>query len=280
VGRSRRLAAVKRADVDQGLAEIAADPDRPDGWTLFVNGTPQSHVNLADPTDLEFEYIGWLGHLVDVLTPSQLVHLGGGAWTLARYVAAVIPSARQRVVEVDGRLVDFVRASLPSAAPGVRVRVGDAREVLATLRDGSADLIVADVYTGARIPPHLSTVEFMTDVARVLRPDGVFAANIADGGHLHYLRGLAATLGSVLPEVAVVAPPQVIRGRHFGNTLLLGSPAAGRLPLLDLARLLAGDPFPARVTAGDDLVRFVAGAPVVTDAAPVASPRPPDFLSG
>ncbi|MFD1534472.1 spermine synthase, partial [Pseudonocardia aurantiaca] len=77
IGRVAR--ALVRAEVDHGLAELVGDPDRPQGWTLLLNGTAQSHVDLDDPTHLEFEYVRRLGHVVDLLPAARprVLHLGG-----------------------------------------------------------------------------------------------------------------------------------------------------------------------------------------------------------
>jgi spermidine synthase len=273
--------------VGQGTAELVPDPDRTSSWTLMVDGTPQSHVDLDDPTYLEFEYIRWLGHLADLAgplpsSPLNTLHLGGGAWTLARYLAATRPGSRQRVVELDVALVEFVRARLPSpASTGIRVRTGDAREVLATLSADSVDLIVVDVFAGARIPAHLTSLEFVADAARVLRPGGLYAANLADGAALGFARGQAATVASVFAETALIGSPQVFRGRRFGNFVLAGTQSATvAAAWAELPRRTAADPFQARVLTGAELGRFVAGARVVTDAEATPSPAPPGGLMG
>ena len=38
-----------------GVASLEPDRRRERGWTLLVDGVPQSYVDLADPTHLEFE---------------------------------------------------------------------------------------------------------------------------------------------------------------------------------------------------------------------------------
>ncbi len=35
-----------------GVAELLRDADRPDAWMLLVDGAPQSHVDVGDPTYL------------------------------------------------------------------------------------------------------------------------------------------------------------------------------------------------------------------------------------
>jgi SAM-dependent methyltransferase len=263
------------------MAELVADPDRPSSWTLLVDGTPQSHVDLVDPTYLDFEYIRWFGHVADLAAAPgaalNVLHLGGGAWTLARYVAATRPGSRQRVVELDAALVELVRERLPSEGTGIRVRTGDAREVLAGLGTDSVDLMAVDVFSGARIPAHLTSVEFVAQAARVLRPGGVYAANLADGAALGFARAQAATVSAGFAHTALIGTPQVLRGRRFGNLVLLG--AQMPLPTSELARRAAGDPFPARVVSGADLTRFVAGARPVTDATAGPSPLPPSGLA-
>src|SRR5215831_2073912 len=108
--------------VDSGVAEFQADPDRPEAWTLLLDGTPQSHVDLVDPEHLEFEYMRWLGHLVDLAAspgePLRVLHLGGGGLTLARYVAATRPGSRQLAVEADAGVARVVRRRLPLDQPG------------------------------------------------------------------------------------------------------------------------------------------------------------------
>ncbi|KUL53124.1 spermine synthase [Streptomyces sp. NRRL F-4489] len=265
-------------EVAGGTAELRPDRDRPRGWTLLIDGAPQSHVDLDDPAHLEFAYQRRLGHLADLAAPPgaplRAVHLGGGALTLARYIAATRPRSTQQVVEIDTPLVQLVRAHLP--LPGtwrIRVRGADARAGLAKIPDGWADLVIADVFAGARTPAHLTSAEFAAEVRRALRPGGWYAANIADGPPLAFLRGQIATVHTVFPELALTADPAVLRGRRFGNAVLLA--AAGPLPVAELARRAAGDPHAGRVEHGRALLDFTGGAAPVTDATAVASPAPP-----
>ncbi|MDQ0930572.1 spermidine synthase [Streptomyces turgidiscabies] len=264
--------------VDGGLAELVPDRDRARAWTLLIDGAPQSHVDLDDPGYLSFEYQRRLGHVIDLVAPPgkpvQVVHLGGGALTLARYVAATRPRSTQQAVERDAALVRLVRRELPlDPNARIRVRSADAREGLAKIPDGWADLVIADVFSGARTPAHLTSVEFLTDVRRVVNDAGCYAANLADGPPLAHLRGQIATAGAVFPELALIADPTVLRGKRFGNAVLVGS--AHPLPLAELTRRTASDPHPARLEHGRALSDFTGGAVPVTDAAAVASPAPP-----
>nr|WP_202485655.1 fused MFS/spermidine synthase [Streptomyces sp. SID4985] len=260
------------------MAELIPDPDRSRAWTLLVDGAPQSHVDLDDPAHLTFEYQRRIGHVIDLAAPPgkplRAVHLGGGALTLARYVAATRPRATQQVVERDAALVQLVRRELPlDPNSRIRVRSADAREGLAKVPDGWADLIVADVFSGARTPAHLTSTEFLDEARRALSPSGLYVANLADGPPLTHLRGQIATAAARFAELAVIADAAVLRGKRFGNAILVAADIP--LPITELTRRAASDPHPGRVEHGRALLDFTGGAAPVTDSAAVASPAPP-----
>ncbi|SFD33946.1 Spermine/spermidine synthase [Streptomyces aidingensis] len=271
------------AAVRGGTAELVPDPDHPDAWELLIDGAPQSHVDLAAPTRLAFEYQRRLGHAADLAAPAgrplAVLHLGGGALTLARYLAVTRPRSVQQAVEADTLLTGFVREHLPLPdGARIRVRGADARRALEKLPPGWADLVIADVFDGARTPAHLTTGEFLDAVRRVLRPGGWYTANVTDGPPLRHLRAQAATVQSRFGECALVADPAVLRARRFGNAVLV---AADRpLPVAELTRRAASDPHPGRVLSGSGLRDFAAGAPVVTDTTATASPPPPPGTFG
>ncbi len=258
------------------------EPDRwvPGAYTLIVDGTPQSHVNLEDPTQLFFEYVQRMGQVIDRLKlpgePITAVHLGAGGLTLPRYIEATRPGSRQQVIELESDLVDLVRTTLPwSRRASIRIRYGDAREVLARLPNGlhgAVDLVVVDIFAGARTPAHVTSAEFYGSVAPLLSTDGIVLVNIADGPGLAFARGQAATLGSVIDHVAALAEATILKGRRFGNVVLAGSRTP--LPLDWMPQLLAGGPHPAKILSGRELEHWIAGAHVVTDETAVASPLP------
>jgi hypothetical protein len=261
--------------------ELRPDPGRPGAWTLLVDGVAQSYVDSADPTRLEFEYIRKLAWLADTIAPAgrpvDVLHLGGGACTMPRYVAATRPGSRQLVVEHDPAVADLVTGALPLPA-GVELRLGDARRLLETLPDAAYDLLLSDVYQAAQMPRSVASAEFAAQARRVLRADGVYGGNVADLPPLAFTRRQVATLAAEFGEVCVLADPGMLRGRRYGNVVLAATPRAARLPLDRLVRLAARDPFPSRVVAGADLAGFVAGAHPVGDPDAVDSPAPPPSL--
>ena len=262
-----------------GTAELLADADRDGSWMLLVDGTPQSHVDLEEPAHLEFEYVRRMGHVLDLAGPPgaalDVVHLGGGALTLPRYVAVTRPGSRQRVVEIDQPLTDLVRDHLPlPRGARIRVRADDARAGLTATRSAGADVVICDVFAGARTPAHLTSAEFAAEAHRVLRPRGVYVANVADGPPLRFARTQVATLRSMFAQVCLLAEPGTLRGRRFGNLVAVGSDSD--LPVEGYLRRCARDPMPARVVYGEDLARFAGTARPVRDDDAVASPEPPE----
>ena len=269
------------AAVDFGTARLTPDADQPGGWTLYVDGTPQSYVDIGRPTRLEFEYMRRLAAVVDQVAPAgrpiDVLHLGGGALTLPRYVAATRPGSAQRVVERDAALTAFVRRMLPlPRGADVRVRASDAREAIGRMASSRFDLVVTDVYRpDGRMPGGLGTTEAVTEIAGLLRPTGWYAVNLADSSSLRFTRSHAATVRAVFPDVCVLAEPSVLKGRRFGNLVAV---AGAGLPLDALTTDGTRDAFPARLLHGEDLNRFIGGARAVTDGSEFDSPEPPRAL--
>lgn len=254
--------------ISTGFAELRRDPHAPSQVTVLVNGVPSSFNDIDDPRWLEFEYMQYMAAVVDRLTdgPLTVVHLGAGACTFARWVDAVRPGSAQLAVDVDAELVRLAREwfDLPRS-PALRLRVGEAREAVVAMAAQSVDVVIRDAFATDSTPAHLCTVEFAEEVARVLRPDGLYLANCADRPPLRLARAEAATLRKVFNDVAVVAEPAQVKGRRHGNVVLA---AAHRTTLDDpaLARELRSLAVPARLLHGDDLEALVSGARPLYDA--------------
>src|SRR5215203_3670517 len=148
-----------------------------------------------------------------------------------RALAAADRSARQEVIELDPEVVELARRHLGlRRTPGLRVRVGDGRAVLAGRPDGSADAVLVDAFVGARVPRHLVTAEALADLARVAR---VAAVNVVD------TRAMAAAF----PYVLALGAPGVLAKRRGGNVILVGAHAPP--PLERLRARAAADRSPA-----------------------------------
>ncbi|MFT4084243.1 MAG: fused MFS/spermidine synthase [Nocardioides sp.] len=255
--------------------------DRPGAYLIRFDGRDQSYVDLGDPTRLVFDYVRWLGDLIDVHGPAgeprRVVHVGGAGLTLPRYVAATRPRSTQTVFEPDAALTDLVRRELPlPRASGIRVRPTDGRTGLATLRDESVDLLIVDAFAEARVPSSLVSIEAFAEMARVLRPGGILAANLTDHAPFRHTRHTLAGLRAALPELALLAEPATLRGRRPGNLVALAADAG--LPLAALRTRTTRSAAPYRLLDGRAVSDSFGGGRAFADAD--AEPGPVDRLSG
>ncbi|WP_213451711.1 spermidine synthase [Rhizomonospora bruguierae] len=245
--------------VDFGVADLVLDATG--GRTLLVDGVEQSHVAM-DPTRLRFEYTRRLARAVDAAAPAgvplRVLHLGGGALTLPRYVAATRPGSAQTVVDRDARLMALVRRALPPP-PGVRVDIADALDALDAAPDAGYDVVLSDVYGGAHMPERVTGRDFAAHAARVAGPRGLYAVNVTDLPPLVLCRRQVATLRTAFADVCLIAARTMLRGRRYGNVVLAATNRPGGLPVAALTATAARDEVRGRVLHGADLDAFVAG---------------------
>ncbi|WP_030015667.1 MULTISPECIES: spermidine synthase [Micrococcales] len=245
-------------EIDSGTAELEKDTFHPGAWLLRINDVQSSHVIVGEPRELAFEYMRWIAagveHFVGAhLDPERLrvTHLGGGACSMPRYFAATYPRSRHTVVELDGKLADYVREwfDIPRA-PTVKIRVGEARAVTESFVDASRDVIIRDVFSGAVTPEPLTTVEFFRHAHRSLAPGGLYVANCGDTRELRGAKAEIAGMTEVFAHVACIADPPMLKGRRYGNVILLASdtPFPGALDpeAAQLTRDLLGGAVPAQ----------------------------------
>ncbi|MFD3624734.1 fused MFS/spermidine synthase [Streptomyces sp. NPDC058726] len=254
-------------------AQVVADPDRDTGRTLVLDGVRHSYVDTDDPTFLEFTYVRAIASVVDAAFPEgdplTAHHLGGGGLTFPRYLAATRPGTRSLVSEIDSGVVRIDRGRLgPGARSGIDVRAEDGRLGLRRLDTGSRDLVVGDAFGGVSVPWHLTTVEALTDVRRVLDAEGLYVANLIDHGDLAFARAEAATLGEVFDHVVVLGEPtdlglEPTAAPEGGNLVMIASDRA--VDPRAVQEALDARQTGWTVTTGDGLTSWIGDAPVLTD---------------
>lgn len=254
-------------------ARIVADPDRGSGRTLVLDGVRHSYVDVDDPTFLRFEYVRAIASVVDAAFPEgqplAAHHLGGGGLTFPRYLAATRPGTRSLVSEIDSGVVSIDREQLGLRSEGgIGVRVEDGRLGLRRLDAGSRDLVVGDAFGGVSVPWHLTTMEAMADVRRVLNDNGLYVANLIDHGALAFARAEVATLSRTFEHVALVGKPSDIgvdptATPEGGNLVVLASDRA--LDLRATQKALDARRNGWKIATGDELVSWIGDAQLLTD---------------
>ncbi|WP_155370676.1 spermidine synthase [Catellatospora vulcania] len=263
MARSARLTEPIVEQVDAGTAALVPDVGRRGGWTLFVDDTAQSYVHLTDPTHLEFGYVRRIATVIDAAAPAgaplRVLHLGGGALTLPRYVEATRPGSTQRVIEYDRKLYTLVRRVLPLPPGDLRVRIADACHAVAAVRPDTFDLVITDLYQGDQMPHGATTAGFAGDVARALRPGGLYAANLLDTPAYTFTDTQTATARAEFADVCLIADDGFERRAGQHNVVLAAVTAPGPLPMAGLAGRLNGPPR-GRILHGADLAHPISAA--------------------
>jgi spermidine synthase len=249
-------------------ARVVPDPERPSGRTLWLDTLRHSYVDLDDPTHLEFSYAEALSDALETAAapgePIDVLHIGGGGFSLPRYIAATRPGSRSLVLELDPTLVEIAERDLGlDRGPDLPVAVGDARLGILDRPDEAFDVAIGDAFGGLSVPWHLTTVEFLGQVDRTLRPDGVYLLNLIDYPPLGFARAEAATLRQVWEHVALIVPPERVRGERGGNFVFVASHEP-----LDVTAMQARNDRPGDddlVVTGAALEAFVGGARLLRD---------------
>ena len=236
---------------------------------LRMDTLRHAYVDLEDPTQLEFAYTRLLGDVADALAPSgepiASLHIGGGGFTLPRYVEATRPGSFARVLELDPLVLQVAREEMGLiTSDDLQVIVGDGRLSLRDEPDTTYDLVIGDAFAGPAVPWHLTTIEFVRDVRRVLKPGGIYAVNVIDYPPLELARAQMATFEEVFGHIAVYGPASRVAGSSGGNVILLASDQA--FPATALIEANEAHFGTAHLATEDaELGPFIDGALILTD---------------
>jgi spermidine synthase len=153
---------------------------------LILDHLVHSYTDLNDPLYLEYEYIRIYEEMVrwqaDKRRSFKALFIGGGGYTLPRFIEAKYPQVGIDVVEIDPDITRVVKSYL-GVSEDTRIRSfnEDGRWfVMNSKEQGSYDFIFGDAFNDLSIPYHLTTKEFAMQLKRLLKPDGLLLANVID----------------------------------------------------------------------------------------------------
>jgi hypothetical protein len=235
-----------------------------DGFHLVLDGDSNSYVNLDDPKHIQYPYVRWIAKAIDSKYPGDgpidAVFVGGGGFTLPRWLEATRPASHSHVLEVDGGTVDFVEERLGlHPSPKFQVTVDDARISILQVETDSVDVVVGDAFSGLTVPWHLTTSEWLDEVERVLKPDGLYAMNIIDLPPLNLLKAEINTFMGSFSSESMITYINEAGEPAGGNAILLGS--NGRIPTFPVP----SSSYPSGLVDESDLVSFAGEASALTD---------------
>ena len=190
---------------------------------------------------------------------------------MPRELKATRPGSNSLVLEIDSKLVKFDERELGlELASDLRAQAGDGRMGLRQQKTGTYDLVIGDAFGGQSVPWHLTTVEVVRDIKRVLTSEGLYVLNVIDSPPSKFAKAEIATVKAAFPYVALLSYPEAIRGEVGANFIVVASPQP--LALTEMQLTLATQPDLNMIGIdGAALSSFVGKAKVLTDElAPVA----------
>ena len=154
--------------------------------TLVLDHLIHSYTDLNDPLYLEYEYIRIYEEMVRWQSGKRksfkALFIGGGGYTLPRFIEAKYPQAGIDVVEIDPEITRVAKNYLGILED---TRIHSFNEdgrwfVMNSKEQGSYDFIFGDAFNDLSIPYHLATKEFAMQLKGLLKPDGLLLANVID----------------------------------------------------------------------------------------------------
>lgn len=186
------------ADPDSLLERIASgNYDRPfvvdDGTSRALHFSLiyiQSEMRVARPFELALAYTRkMMGFLLFVAQPRNVLLLGLGGGSLAKYCHRHLPLARITVVEINPDVIAFRDEFLvPRDDARFKVVVADAADYIRASRQ-RFDVILVDAFDRCGFAESVSAPSFYASACQRLSPSGVLVANLAGskeerGAHL------------------------------------------------------------------------------------------------
>jgi spermidine synthase len=198
--------------VKKPKSSIAVSDER--GYrTLHVGGEAiQSTMRIADPWALALDYTRcMMSFLLFHAEPREVLMIGLGGGSLAKFFHRNFRKTRVRVVELDERVVIAARThfALPPDDARLAVEIGDGAEALAP---ECCDVLVVDAYHDEEHVPQLASTEFYDAAYLALAEQGVMVVNFMDDDRLldQYLKRMEAAFGGRVLAMKALYDPNVL----------------------------------------------------------------------
>ena len=211
------------------VSDKVIEGDRP-VKVLHLDKLLHSYTSVEDPTYLNYGYEKVLSEIAAFVASSEpslnVLFIGGGGYTLPRYMEEVFPGSTLEVIEIDPE-VTRVAYDYLGLAPDSRIKTynEDARMVLPELQDGQYDLVIGDAFHDISVPYHLTTQEFNEQVKDLLTNDGIYAVNVIDKLHSgKFLRAYVDTLQRTFDYVYLFRAIQSWDSDRRDTFVVVGSP--------------------------------------------------------
>ena len=197
--------------------------------TLALDRLIHSYVDLDDPTFFVYGYEKVFADIATMVGHSKpqfnALYIGGGGYTMPRFLELVYPESRQVVIEIDPAVtrVTHEYLGLPTDTT-IITHNQDARLKIPELEPGSYDIVIGDAFNDVSVPYHLTTLEFNEQVRGLLTDEGMYVVNVVDKYHSGgFLRSMVTTLQATFPHVYLFADSRDFEGDNRFTFVVAGA---------------------------------------------------------
>jgi len=171
-----------------GLANAIEIVEEDGVRVLQIGGNAiQSAMRLDAPDRIELDYVrAMMAFLLFRPNPRDVLLVGLGGGSMARFIHQRMPKTRVSVVEIDPGVVTVARRyfHFPEEDARLEIVIGDGAQVVPQL-PASCDVLVVDGFVDGRPAKALCTQSFYAGAFAALRPGGVMVANfMSDDGRI------------------------------------------------------------------------------------------------
>lgn len=142
--------------------------------------TIQSSMKVKSPFELELAYTrGMMGFLLFSSQIKNVLSIGLGGGSVAKYIHQFCPNISQTIVEINPQIISIARSHFMVPDNDIRLNVmeGDGLVYLAKNQQ-SADCLMIDAFDAHGIPPDFCSQDFFDACEKTLTQQGIFAINL------------------------------------------------------------------------------------------------------
>jgi spermidine synthase len=197
---------------------VVEDTEKKERYLLTdKSGLRRGGIFLDAPDSLLLEYteMSFIGLAYLKRDPSDALFMGLGTGTMPRYLNSHYPGTRIDVSEIDPDVLSVAqRFFFFRENQDMKVYIADGRAFLAKT-PRKYDIIFLDAYQSGSLPFHLTTVEFLGELRKRLKNDGIVVANIQTSVISRAFHSVLRTYRGAFPQV------EVYMGRNSPNSVFV-----------------------------------------------------------
>jgi len=174
-----------------------------------IDGSVQTEMRLDEPESLVSAYTRkMMGFLLFRKRPREVVMIGLGGGSLAKFCHRHLPSTRMTVIEINAGVI-ALRSHFQIPPDDARLRVihGDGSAYVAAMArsNQSTHVLLVDAFDRQGVATAVTDCAFLKNARRVLSTHGIFVINLVSNldGYKLYIEKIRSVFGGPVIAVAV-----------------------------------------------------------------------------